>query len=153
MANQFTVCSTRTAARMQDIVEELFEKDRYIVFTWRFGDMATIKQKALIHIWFRTWMARVLHKPEDDVTEDEIAGIKRTIKARFYHETGHEWMVNKVREAFPPYREVTDYTSIAEWSTANTFEVMTWMQATAAQAGIVLESKGEHTDLKRQQHV
>jgi len=148
--NKFTVCSIGTAARMQDIVAEVFEKDKYAIFSWKIGATSTMPQKALIHIWFRKWAAYALRKPERDVTEREIAGMKRSVKARYYHATGEAFMVEEIADPLAPDRKRMEYTSIADWTPGECFSVMEWMQLTAAEHDLVLESIGEHKQMKSQ---
>lgn len=152
MANRFIVNSIRSKERMQQIIEEEFQNGRYVVFEWHYGELATINQKKLIHVWFAEWAAFILHKNVEDVSVEEAAAIKRKVKSAYYHETAAEWMASIIRELTPPYRLATEYTSIAKWTPAQCFSVMEWMQATAANAGLVLESKGEFAEMKKSQN-
>lgn len=142
--NTFTVCSLRTAARMQEMVAEIFERDRYAVFSWRTGPLSSMPQLALFHIWLKKWAAHALHKPEADVSPNELAGMKRSVKARYYHETSAPWMVETIADPLAPGRTRTDYTSAAAWEVGEMFAVMEWMQLKAAEQGLVLEAIGEY---------
>jgi hypothetical protein len=147
---QFVVCSDRTVEQMQAMVPSLFKANKYVIFSWTYGDTATLPQKALIHIWLKTWAAFALHKREEDVTKQEMEGMKRSVKARYYHETGAAFMVEEIFDPLAPTKRRLEYTSIADWSPADCYHVMTWMQGQAAQNGLVLEAVGEYQSNCRQ---
>lgn len=146
--NKYTVYSVRTCAEFLKIAEALFEKDGYVAFSWKCGPTSSMPQKALIHIWFKKWVAFMFKKPEDMVTENEINAMKRSVKARYYHATGAAFMVEELVDPLAPSKKRTEYTSIADWSPGECYAVMEWMQIEAAERGLILESIGEHKKLK-----
>lgn len=148
--NTFTVMSVRSCVQMQEIVEREFDKGKYVVFSWKSGNTSSMGQKALIHIWFRQWMAVIGKKKEKDVGEEEIEAIKRKIKALYYHATAAEFMIVRLRDPMHPDKEVIEYSSIGKWTPGECFSVMEWMQLKAAEQNIILESKGEFQNNKRQ---
>lgn len=147
---QFIVCSARTAEEMKRKVDQLFSEMKYVVFSWKSGDTSTTLQKALIHIWLLKWAAFALSKVEDDVTKAEVEGMKRSVKSRYYHETGAAWMVEEIFDPLAPKKRRTEYTSIADWSPGECFMVMEWMQLKAAEQGLILEAEGEFERNKKQ---
>lgn len=149
--NRFVIYSTASAtvfARMVLDHARAHPGER-IEYKWKIGDLASMEQKALIHIWFRTWVAHVHHKREEDVTKEEVEGMKRWVKAAFYHETAAEFMVERVPHPFKPDKTAIEYTSVADWSPSECHQVMTWMQARAADGGLILESIGEYQTMKQ----
>lgn len=150
--NTFIVNSIGTAVAMQRKVEELFDKEKYVQFSWKAGAKTSMPQKALIHIWFRTWMAAICKKKEEDVTKVEIESMKRSVKARYYNATGAAFLVETLSDPFSPSKKRVEYTSISDWTAGECHAVMEWMQDRAAEQGIILESMGEYQRLKHGQH-
>jgi len=152
MSNKFLVNSQSSARQFQELIPELFDKEKYVTFTWTSGPMRSLPQLALAHIWLRTVVARLLKKDEKEVDDDEIESLKRTLKATYYHETANEWMITTLRELLPPHRERKEYSSMGKWSHAQMYEFLTWFQAWAAMRGIVLESKGQFAEIKKSEN-
>lgn len=150
--NKITVCSISTAAQMQKIVEENFERDRYTVYKWRTGPMASLPQVALAHIWLKKWVAHIYRKKEGDVTKEEVEKLKRQAKFKFYLETSESFVMEWMYDAMAPDKKSLQPTSITDWGHEQMFLFMEWMQYRAAEGGLALESIGEHKKLKKEQY-
>lgn len=152
MSKKHIVNSASSARRMQEIVLELFDKEKYVTFTWSTGPLSSMPQKALLHIWLRTTVSRLVKCAEKDVSVEEVESLKRTLKAYFYHETAAEWMMTQMRELVPPYRTRSEYSSSSKWTRGQMYEFLTWFQMWAANRGIVLESSGEYAEMRKSEN-
>jgi hypothetical protein len=152
MRRSFTVNSERTCQQMVDMVRETFQQSRYATFQWETGVEATQEQKALFHIWLRRWVGHALHKPDKDVTLREVNKMKEQVKEKYYQETGAAFMIEQEADHHAPNKKKAKYTSMSTWSQGEAFQVMEWMQARAADSGLILESTGEHQKLKERRN-
>lgn len=146
--NKFTVYSTKTLSQFIGLLPALFDREKYIVFSWKIGPKSSMPQKALIHIWFKIWVAFIYKKPVDLVTANEIDAMKRSVKVRYYNETAASFMVEELRDPLAPDKRRLEFTSIATWGQGECFAVMEWMQDKAAEQGLILEADGEYKTLK-----
>ncbi|HEX7762567.1 MAG TPA: hypothetical protein VF433_03015 [Cellvibrio sp.] len=150
--NSFIVCSVGSLMAFLKLAEELWDKEKYVEFGWKIGPRSSMPQKALIHIWFRTWVAHLTRQRERDVTQKQINGMKHWVKKHYYLQTGADFMIDHEPDPYDPRQLRKTFSSIADWSPAECADVMTWMQATAANNGLILESMGEFQRLKQQQN-
>jgi hypothetical protein len=150
--NLFVIHSEAGAAAFCRLVMELAKRnpEQRIAFSWKVGELVDRDHKAVIHIWLRQWAAFVHKKAPDDVTKDEVEGMKRWVKASFYHETAAAFMVEKFRHPLKPGKTAIEYTSIAEWYPHEFHQVMTWMHAKALNMGLILEAIGDYQDMQQQ---
>lgn len=130
---------------------ELFEKHRYLTWTKpRIGPDRSLDQNALFHVWATEYAAHLLNCTKQEVTKAVLAGMKRTIKKRYYGEFGFDFMVHEIVNPFTGEKK-KDFTSSKDWKRGEMYHVLTWLQMLAANDGLILEAKGEYAKLKRQE--
>lgn len=148
---EFVVNSVSTLNQFIETVHELYGSGTYLIFSWRSAKKASMPQKALVHIWFKTFAAAVIKKPESDVTENEIKIIKEKLKANYYLQTHEDWMVEIITDPFHPDKKRREYTSIADWEPWQCSAFMSWFQMIAADKfNVVLESIGEYKTMQQE---
>ena len=146
----FLVNSPVSLAAFLSFVAKLFAEKKYLTFSWRIGEDRSLVQNSLLHVWLTIYAAYLLQKDRRSVTEAELEGIKKTAKRRFYAETGAAWMVIHPIDPFtgeilqPVLRSSKNYTR------EEMFHFLTWLQMTAAEDGLVLESRGQYAKLQRE---
>ena len=146
----FLVNSPTSLMAFSSFVAQLFREKKYLTFTWRIGEDRSLDQNSLLHVWLTIYAAYLLEKDRRSVTESELEGIKQIAKRRFYAETGAAWMVTIPMDPFtgellrPMLRSSKNYTR------EEMFHFLTWLQMTAANDGLVLESKGQYAKLQRE---
>jgi hypothetical protein len=146
------------SAKMRDLyikqVFEWVEQHKYVTFPKpRFGADRSLDQSALFHVWLTEIAAFLTPCHKKEVTDGMLEGTKKTMKGLFYRNTKYEWMLHKV-ECPISKRSKIDYTSSKSWSRGQMFEVLNFMQDWAAsEIGLILESRGEHAKLSREQKV
>lgn len=145
--NQTIVNSRQTLVNFKNEIDLLYGDGAYLIFTWKKGKEASMPQKALVHIWFRTFAAHMLRKREQDVTKYDLLAMKISAKKRFYNKTHESFMIEEITDPFSPDQKRLEMTSIADWSQGDCYNFMTWLQLEALEHGLVLESKGEHQRL------
>jgi hypothetical protein len=128
----------------------LFKAHKYITLTWRIGEDRSLDQNALFHVFCSIAAAYYLKKDRKQVSEGELAGMKRVVKKDYYNETGKRFMVHEVINPKMPTQKKTDYTSSSSWKTGEMFNVLTFMQDVAALDGLVLESTGQFKKLQKE---
>lgn len=131
--------------------KRLFTEHRYL--TWgapRIGPDRSIDQNSLFHVFLTEYAAHLLKKDKRLVTEGEREGMKRTVKREYWKLYHFPFMVHDV---ICPKTGATkkDFTSSKTWKRGEMFHVLNYMQDVAATDGLILESKGEHAKLKRQE--
>lgn len=152
MGESFTVNSPSTLKSFHDHVDKLFGQHKYLTFTApRIGADRSIDQNSLLHVWLTELAAYLANCHRKEVTEGMIEGLKRSVKGMFYRETGYAWMVHKVICPLTK-REKTDYSSSKSWKQGEMFIFLNWLQVFGAKQGCILESKGEHAKLTREQN-
>lgn len=151
MGESWTINSPSTLRAFHDHVDRLYGQHKYITFpTPRIGADRSITQNALFHVWLTEFAAHLANCNKKEVSDGMIEGIKKSVKGMFYRETGYEWMIHKVICPLTK-REKTDYTSSKSWKHGEMFMVLNWLQFFASKHGCILESKGEHAKLTREQ--
>jgi hypothetical protein len=151
MPESWTINSETTLKAFFSDVEKKFREHKYLTYLApRIGPDRSIDQNSLFHVWLTEFAAHLANCNKKDVTDGMVEGIKKTVKGLFYRDTGYEWMIHKVWCPLSK-REKIDYTSSKKWKQGEMFLVLNWVQMFAAQKGLVLESKGEHAKLTRDQ--
>lgn len=146
--NEYVVNSARSLEGLVEKIHELYGGGNYLVFSWRSGKKSSMSQKALVHIWFRQYVAHLYRKSIKSVTDTDMESIKRSAKIQFYQETNEPWMVERITDPFHPDKSRLEVTSIADWEPWQCHAFMNWLQTRAAQDGLILESMGEYENFK-----
>ena len=135
-------------------VDKWFDEYKYVTFPMpRFGVDRSLDQSALFHVWLTEIAAFLTPCHKKEVTEGMVEGTKKTIKQMFHQETQYPWMIHTVYCPISK-RKKKDYTSSASWKQGEMFEVLNFMQVWAAGSiGLILESKGQHAKLTREQNI
>ena len=145
MAESWTVNSIASLAAYHKHVDGLYAEHRYITFAPpRIGHDRSISQNSLFHVFLTEYAAHLLNKTKRDITKGILAGMKRTVKARFTqsHPDCTQWMTMTISCPMSGHTK-RDYTSSKDWKRGEMFVVLTWLQMLAANDGLILESKGE----------
>jgi hypothetical protein len=130
---------------------DMWKKHKHITIKWRCGSSRSLSQNALLHVWLTEYAAKLLNKTKKQVTKGELEGMKRCAKGEFYKETANSWMILTITN--PKTGESKkEFTSSKDWGTGGMFDFLTWLQAKAAQDGLILEAKGEFAELVKTQN-
>ena len=149
MGEAWTVNSDHTEASFIGHVKRLRAEHGYLTFPApRVGEERSLSQNALLHAWAREYAAYLLKKTGEDVTKGELAGMKRTIKLRYNADHPNNFIIHEIVDPFTKNTK-QDVTSSGDWKTGELYMVMEWVQLTAANDGLILESKGQYEKLKR----
>jgi hypothetical protein len=152
MGEAYTVNSKQTLEAYKRHIDGLFEEHKYLTFSApRIGQDRSLDQNALLHVWLTELAAHLARCHKSDVTVGMIEGMKRTAKGLYYRATQAHWMIHTVKCPLT-VREKTDYTSSKTWKRGEIFEFLNWLQMFAAEHGCILESRGEHAKLTREQN-
>ncbi len=142
--NQYIVNSAASLDRFIDRAREVYGDGGYIVFEWKKGSDASMPQKALLHIWLDNYACHLLNKTRRQLTHWDRVAMKRSAKIKYYNETHQGWIIETISDPFCPDRKRKEPVSISEWTQQQCTEFMSWLQATAAGDGLMLESKGKY---------
>ena len=108
----------------------------------------SLDQNALYQRWARQYASYLLHKSDADVTEEEHEAMKITLQRHCYADTGWDFLITHQVDLFTgeskPARQKTSRLNTSEMS-----GFMEWVQAKAANDGLILESLGEYAELMR----
>ena len=132
-------------------VDDLQREHGYITFSEpRIGADRSLDQNALLHVWLPEYVAFTLNIHKKEVSKGLVQGMKEMVKREYTarHPDSFSWMVYDVIN--PITKETRqDYTSSKTWKSGEMFQVLTWFQMTAAEDGLILESKGNFAKLQR----
>lgn len=152
MGEVWTVNSEHTKESYKQHVDTLFAEHKYLTFPKpRIGPDRSLDQNALLHVWLTEFAAHLTKCHKSEITPGMLEGIKRSMKGMYHQETQLGHMTHKVVCPLTG-REKTDFTSSRSWKRGEMFDFLNWLQAFAAQQGCILESKGEHAKLTREQN-
>jgi hypothetical protein len=145
----FVVNSLPSLVAFCALVKQLIGEHKYITFSWRIGQDRSLDQNSLLHVWLTEMAAYYLKKDRRAVTEEELEGMKKKAKKLYYTETGQSWLV--IRPIDPQTGNVglLTFRSSKRYKQGEMFQFLTWLQMTAANDGLVLESKGEFNKLQQ----
>jgi hypothetical protein len=132
--------------------KKLYEEVKYVTFTWRIGEDRSLDQNALLHVWLTIYAAHLLNKDRKKVSEEELEGMKRISKKKFYCQYGYSWVLIRPINPFTGEEGKVQYRSSKEYKQGEMFIFLSWLQMTAAENGCVLESHGEYKKLQREQN-
>jgi hypothetical protein len=145
----FVVNSLPSLVAFIAFVKELLGQWKYVTFTWRIGEDRSLDQNALMHVWCTEYAAFLLTKDKRAVSKPELEGMKRWAKKCYYAEFGYPWMVFAPIHPKTKEEGAIQYTSSKDYKQGEMFQFLTWLQMTAANDGLVLESKGEFNKLQK----
>lgn len=104
----------------------------------------SMEQNALFQVWTRQIGEMVF---EREITEVEHDAIKIDLQRRCYLDTGWSFLVRKLPAPITGKSKV-ERTPTAKLDKWDMHEFMNWIQRFAAEKGLILESTGEHSELK-----
>jgi hypothetical protein len=130
---------------------ELFKVHKYITFTWRFGPDRSLEQNGLLHVWLTQYAAHLAGIDRKSVSKGMVEFLKRRAKKDYYAQTGAEWMLDRMVDPKSGEQGTLFYKSSADYLQGEMFLFLTWLQMTAANDGLLLESLGEYAKLQRKQ--
>lgn len=146
----WTINSEHTKKAFLKSVTDAFEEHKYITYAApRIGPDRSLDQNALLHVWLTEYAAHLLTKHKKEIAPGELEGIKRHAKGEYYRRYSHPFIIHVITN--PKTGQARrDYTSSKSWKKGEMFHFLTWLQMTAAQDGLVLESKGQFAKLQRE---
>ncbi|MES2625922.1 MAG: hypothetical protein V4628_11640 [Pseudomonadota bacterium] len=146
----FIVNSLPSLVAFCAFVNKLIGEHKYITFSWRIGQDRSLDQNSLFHVWLTEMAAFYLKKDKRAVIEEELEGMKKMAKRNYYLETGYNWLV--IRPVDPKTGAIGQlaFRSSKKYAHGEMFQFLTWLQMTAANDGLVLESKGQFNKLQRE---
>lgn len=105
----------------------------------------SIDQNSLFQKWAREYAGHILKKSE--VTEAEHDAMKYTLQRHCYAETGWDYLLGEKRDLFTG--EVKpDRAHTSDFGVGQMHQFLNWVQARAANDGLMLESLGEYKELQ-----
>ena len=113
------------------------------------GKQRTLDQNALFQHWARQYAEHLLNRKP---TEADHEAMKYTLQRHCYADTAFDFLITSKKDLFTG-SEKPDRAPTSKLKTGEMFAFMEWVQAKAADAGLILEAKGEYADLKRGQAV
>lgn len=133
----------------------MYDEHKFLSVEITPGSERTSKQsqKALAHIWFREYAAYLLKAPAKTLDKEIVEAFKEKAKKCFYADTGEKWIVVEVPDLWGPNEAKLVAKSMSEWSPGEAFQFLSWLQAKAADDGLILESKGEYAQRQQAQNV
>lgn len=132
-------------------VWQLWQEHKYLTFTFRIGPDRSLDQNALLHVWLTEYAAHLAGINRKAVTKGMVEFLKRRAKKDYYTETGAEWMLDRLVNPESGEEGTVYYRSSADYKRGEMFLFLTWLQNTAANDGLLLESRGEYAKLQREQ--
>lgn len=128
-------------------VRDLFAQHKRLVFSPpEMGAGRSLDQNALFHVWMREYAGHLTKTAPNLVPTGVIEGMKRHCKVMFYNETRANWIMTNIVNP-KTGQSKKDVVSTKHLSKSHMFEFMEWIQASAANDGLILESKGEYQEL------
>lgn len=144
-----------SAETLRDYLEyavQIYTHYRYVVFQKvKIGKLRTLPQNALFHVWLREFIAQKLKKKPREVEPCEVAGIKRTVKKIAYVHTRAAFLHHEIMD-YETGEKKRDYTSSADWSRGEMYQVLSLFQMFAAEQDVILESVGEFQRLQEEEN-
>ena len=148
---EFTVNSARTLADAHKWLDDNFKTEGFTRYKCRHGSSATVPMNRLMHAWLTEFAAHLAGCDACEVGEENLDGLKRSMKRCCYLETSEKYLVYRITCPLTQKSKL-ELTSSAKWDKASKSHFLTWLQAFAATKGLLLESKGEFAELKKAQH-
>lgn len=146
----FVVNSVVALAACIQWITRMFKEHKFVTFVMRIGADRSLDQNALFHVWLTEYVAHLLNKSKKQVTEGELEGIKRTAKRRYYADTGFSWLLVIPIDPWTGEEGRPILRSSKEYKRGEMYLFLSWLQNTAANDGLVLESRGEYAKLQRE---
>ena len=148
----WTVNSEHTLNAYIAQVKADYAEHKYLTYPKpRIGADRSLSQNGLMHVWLAELWSFAMRKDKRDMTEGDMDGIKRAMKKRYFEYSREPWLIHKVTDPFS-LESKNDFRSSRKWLKGEMFNFLTWLQMYAAEADLILESKGEHEKLRREQH-
>lgn len=112
----------------------------------RYRDARSLSQNALYQVWARQFARHLLKQTE--ITPDDHEDMKQSLIRHCYAETGWNFLVRKFHDLLTDEWKVTTR-STSDFKQGEMYQFMSWVQAKAADSGLILETAGEYEELKR----
>jgi hypothetical protein len=117
----------------------------------KYSHPRSIDQNSLYQKWSRQYAAHLLKKTESEVTEEEHEAMKYTLQRHCYKDTAWEFLLGVKRDLFTG-EEKPDRARTHNFDTGEMHQFLNWIQAKAADDGLILESLGEYRDMVEAQN-
>lgn len=156
MSDTHIVNSHHTLREFVRMVIALWDEAKYLRIEIKVGPIRKLSQNALYHIWSRQYAAHVLGiKPNKagkyKVTKAQHEAMKYTLQRHCYVATAWDFLVISHPDMLTGDIGKPERRSSADFLTGEMYQYMEWIQARAADEGLILESLGEYKTLKEQE--
>jgi hypothetical protein len=148
--NTFVVNSAMSFKAFCAWVWDEWTKHKFLTFTFRIGEDRSLDQNALLYVWLTEYAAHLAGIHKKAVTKGMVEFLKRRAKKDYYTETGFDWMLDKLIDPETGTEGSNYYASTSDYRVGEMFLFLTWLQNTAANDGIVLESRGQYKRLQKE---
>ena len=115
---------------------------------WRaepYRDPRSLDQNALLHVWLGQFAGHALNVAKP--TSEQREAMKIALQRRCYADTGWAYLVQRVVDPFSGEVSVAR-ASTTQLRKGEMCEYLCWIQAFAAEQGLILESRGEYAELQ-----
>ena len=133
--------------RVQFFMEWLLQQDQWPV-KWvatRYRATRSMSQNALFHVWVGQFACHLLNK--DKATPKDMEDMKNTLQGHCYQQTSWEWLIEIPLDLFTGAEKPPKRRSTTKLDKGEMHMYMNWVQAQAADRGLILESTGEYAEL------
>ena len=106
-------------------------------------------QNALLHVWCEKYACHLLNKAK--VSSEEKEAMKYTLQRHCYADMSWSFLITQKTDLFTGESK-PDRASTTKFKRGEMFDYMCWIQAKAANDGLILESTGEYLMLKEKEN-
>jgi hypothetical protein len=146
----FIVNSEISCAGFAKWATQKWRDHKYLTFTFRVGEERSLDQNALLHLWLTLYAAHLAKIDRKVVSEEMLEFMKQKAKYLYYTQTAADWMIRKMVNPKSGAEGKVYYRSSADYKVGEMFQFLTWLQNTAANDGLLLESRGQYQKLQKQ---
>ena len=108
----------------------------------------SLDQNALFQKWAREYACHLLNK--DKVSKEEHEAMKYTLQRQCYAQMGWDYLLARRTDLMTGEQKV-ERRSTTDFDVGEMYQFMNWIQASAAERGLILESLGEYQELQRRE--
>lgn len=143
MKENLKVNSWRALDAAKALLDALYLEHKALDITVSAGAGRSLSQNALLHAWCHSFSAYALKIEADQVSKEDVDGMKRELKKRCYIDTGWDYLVINSRNPLTGERSL-QLRSSADYGVGEMYRFLEWVQGYAAGLGCILESAGDY---------
>lgn len=136
--------------RLKFFGEHLIRQDVWPI-AWKaepYKPPRSLDQNSLLQVWARDFARHVLDR--NKITAEEQEAMRITLQRHCYAATGWPFLIEEQIDLFTGEAKV-GRRSTTKFKKGEMFDFMSWIQAAAADRGLILESQGEYAELQGRQ--